>query len=116
MWRPGDPPYWTDPSRNAQPFVARMQWPEPAPDTDSVFQTDVLHEFVRPVVVGDLLASAGRKLLSCSPKESRVGRGAFIHWESRVLDEAGDLVALVRPTAFFYVAHPGSGRSAGEAS
>jgi hypothetical protein len=96
-------PLWTDASRNAQPPFPGPTFSWPAPDTDSVFQTDTEHVFLRPLVVGDRLAATGRKLLGCVPKETHVGRGAFVTWETRVLAEDGELVALMRLTAFFYV-------------
>jgi hypothetical protein len=112
LWQPGRPPLWVDPSRNAQPSGHRTSFPKPAPDTDSVFQTDLDHVFVRPLVVGDRLTTVGMRLLACDPKETRVGRGAFITWEVVVLDELRDPVAITRPTAYWYVARsraPGGG-------
>jgi hypothetical protein len=103
LWQPGDAPVWVDSDKSFQPPVRGMVFPPPAPVTDSVFQTDVDHEFVRPIVVGDHLGVVGRKVLACTPKQTSVGRGAFVTWQVRVLDRLGDSVALIRRTSFFYV-------------
>ena len=51
----------------------------------------------------------GRKLLSCIPKETRVGRGAFITWESEILNQRAELVARIRVGMYQYVPHRSKG-------
>ena len=107
VWLPGDEPVWTDPARDAQPPSRGLTFPTPGPDTDSIFQTDVEHEFARAVVVGDRLSATGMRLVSCTPKETKVGRGAFNTWEIDVMDSDGLAVATIRATCYFYVAGAG---------
>ncbi len=57
------------------------------PPSPSFFATDIEIDYLQPVVVGDRVRMKGRKLLSCTPKETSVGRGAFIVWESEILNQ-----------------------------
>lgn len=106
VWNPGDPPVYTSAERNAQP--TRPAGPEgrslPGPDTNAGFATDVEYEYFKPFVVGDHLTMRGRKLLSCLPKETSVGRGAFVVYESEVHNQRQELVAVARLGLYFYAA------------
>jgi hypothetical protein len=111
MWSPGDPPLFDDDSRDAQPARSPINNPDPgpAPKTTGFFATDLEMDFVRPVAVGERVGRRGRRLLSCVPKETSVGRGAFLTWESDVVTSAGEVVARMRTGNFAYVPRPPGG-------
>jgi acyl-CoA thioesterase FadM len=75
------------------------------PPSPGFFATDIEIDYLQPVVVGDHVCMRGRKLLSCIPKETRVGRGAFITWESEILNQRAELVARIRVGMYQYVPH-----------
>jgi hypothetical protein len=76
MWSPGDPPLFGD--------------------------ADISVDFLRPVVVGERLGKRGQRLLSCVPKETAVGRGAFSTTESEIVSDRGDVVAIMRTGTYAY--------------
>ncbi|MCP9977467.1 hypothetical protein [Actinomadura madurae] len=41
--------------------------------------------------------------MSCAPKETAVGRGAFLTWESEIVTEPGEVVARIRIGTYAYV-------------
>ena len=77
-----------------------------APPTTGYFATDLDIEYRKPVMLGDRLRRAGRKLLSCEPRETKVGRGAFTCWETEIRNQREAVVALLRLTVFSYNPHP----------
>jgi acyl dehydratase len=111
MWSPGDPPLFDDHSRNAQPARSPISNPRIpiAPPTSGFFATDMEFDYLRPVQVGERVGRRGRKLLSCVPKETSVGRGAFLTWESEVVTATGEVVARMRTGSFAYVPQPAAG-------
>lgn len=106
MWQPGETIFTSD-ERNAKPATkatAGLQAPmEPA--TTGHFATDIEIEYFTPAVIGDRLTRRGALLLACEPKETRVGRGAFLTWESEVVNQRGELVARMRIGSFRYNPH-----------
>lgn len=108
MWSPGDPPLFDDDSRDAQPARSPINNadPGPAPPTSGFFATDLEMDFLRPVVAGERVARRGRKLLSCTPKETSVGRGAFLNWESEFTNGRGEVIARMRTGTYAYQPHP----------
>jgi hypothetical protein len=109
MWSPGDPPLFIDDSRNAQPArspINNQDFPI-GPRTSGFFATDVEFEFIRPMIVGERVGRRGQRLVSCTPKETAVGRGAFFVWESEIVDEQGEVVSRLRTGAYAYVPHAG---------
>ena len=110
MWSPGEPTLFESAERNAQPVRSPINNddPGPAPHTTGFFATDLEMDFLRPVIVGEKLGSRGRRLLSCLPKETRVGRGAFCTHESEIVSESGDVVARMRTSTYAYNPHPAS--------
>ena len=110
MWTPGAPPVFTSAERNAQPERSPVgnvsARPTPAPPTTGYFATDIEIEYFQPVIVGDRLSSSGRRLVSVVPKETSVGRGAFLIWESEVRNQRGELVAKMRNGLYVYDPHP----------
>jgi acyl dehydratase len=59
-------------------------------------------DMLAPVVVGDRLARVGNRLVACVPKETRVGRGAFMTWESEVHNQRGQVVLRTRNCTYRY--------------
>jgi hypothetical protein len=106
MWSPGDPPVFSSAERDAQPArspVAERRLRE-QPYTSEYFATDMEIDFVRPVVVGERVGRRrSQRLVSCEPKETGVGRGAFLVWESELVDGQGDVVARIRTGVYSYV-------------
>jgi hypothetical protein len=53
-------------------------------------------------VNGDRIGSRGFRLLSCVPKETSVGRGAFLTWQSELVDEEGNVLIRQRTATYAY--------------
>jgi acyl dehydratase len=115
QWHPGQATNYptADPNANG---VRRVQAaagrPVPSPDTSAGFATDIEIEYFEPVVVGDHLTYSGRKLLSVTPRETSVGRGAFMVWQREVHNQRGELVAQLRNGGYQYVPKPREGGQA----
>lgn len=103
-WQPGET-LFDSADRNAQPVRSAINNQDMplGPTTTGFFGTEIDVDFLRPVVAGERLGRRGRRLLSCTPKETGVGRGAFMKWESEVVTEAGDVVARIRIGTYAYV-------------
>jgi hypothetical protein len=108
------PPYWEpgrtvfrSPDKNAPaaelPLLVVKT--DLAPPTPYYFATNVEIDFFQPMTAGDRLCKVGDVLLSCIPKETRVGRGAFLVWETRVENQDGELVAVIRLETYHYFPH-----------
>jgi len=108
MWYPGEPPLFSSADANAQPDRTPIlnQNADPAPPTSGFFATDMEMDFLRPVIVGERLGTRGRLLLSCTPKETKVGRGAFMTTQSEIVSDRGDVVARMRVSTYSYNPHP----------
>jgi hypothetical protein len=119
MWSPGDQPIFTDDARDAQPAhspINNQGFPL-GPRTTGFFATDIELDFIRPITLGERLGRRGNRLLSCTPKETAVGRGAFLKWESEIVDAGGDVVLRMRTGTYAYQPHQPSGQaSEGNAS
>lgn len=104
MWRPGEVLFDSH-ERDAQPVHSAInnQDMELGPETTGFFGTDIDMDFLRPVVAGERIGRRSHRLVSCTPKETSVGRGAFMTWESDVVTEDGEVVALVRIGTYAYV-------------
>jgi hypothetical protein len=103
FWQPGET-IFTSAERNARPatratagFRAPME-----PPTTGHFATDLEIEYFTPAVIGDRLTRRGALLLACRPRQTRVGRGAFLTWESEVVNQRCELVAKMRIGWFRY--------------
>ena len=59
-------------------------------------------EFLRPVTVGERVGRRGQRLISCTPKQTSMGRGAFMTWESELVTDRGEVVARVRTGTYAY--------------
>jgi hypothetical protein len=112
IWEPGDPPVFTTAGHDAQPARSpvaerrsRLQ-----PYTSEYFATDMEMDFMRPVTIGERVGRRrSQRLVACTPKETSVGRGAFLVWESQVVDERGEVLARMRTGVYSYVPHPREG-------
>ncbi|MET0369978.1 MAG: MaoC family dehydratase N-terminal domain-containing protein [Sphingobium sp.] len=111
FWAPGQTLFASD-ERDAQPAKSTVKPPFPpgTPPVTGYFATDMGVEYLRPVIVGERLSRRGNRLLACEPKETKVGRGAFIKTESTIYDEAGEAVARYFVNVFLYNPHPENGR------
>lgn len=109
QWSPGEPPIYTSADAHAQPIrrgaganpFAYM----PGPEVSAGFATDVEIEYFEDVLVGDRLRMRGNKLISCIPKETSVGRGAFMTFESGCYNQRNELVAIMRRGLYVYNPH-----------
>lgn len=110
FWRPGQH-IFASAERNAQPQGSglRPRFPEGMPEVSGMFATETDINYLRPVVVGERLCRRGNRLVGCEPKETRVGRGAFLTMESEVVDETGEPVARIRSGLYLYNPHPKAG-------
>ncbi|MBA3741440.1 MaoC family dehydratase N-terminal domain-containing protein [Sporichthya sp.] len=104
LWNSGDEPIYAGADRNAHPRWRVNPYPTPGPDINGRTATDLQYDYVRPFAVGDKLRSCGRILTSVTPKETRVGRGAFLTWESKVVNQVDALIAEVHFGVYNYVA------------
>ncbi|MCK9541739.1 MAG: MaoC family dehydratase N-terminal domain-containing protein [Novosphingobium sp.] len=107
VWSPGEV-LFTSADRDAQParVSVKPRFPDGAPPVTGYFATDVETEYLRPVLAGERLGRRGNRLVACTPKETSVGRGAFVTFESDTVDEQGEVVARMRATLFLYEPHP----------
>ena len=104
MWSPAESTLFGDADPDAQPLRSPIDNPDPgpAPPTSGFFATDLSIDFLRPVVAGERLGLRGRRLLSCTPKETAVGRGAFSTTETEIVSDRGDVVAVMRTGTYAY--------------
>lgn len=109
LWKLGMPtnypnaePNWDSSSRN---MGGRGEIRPPAPPTTASTGTDIEIEYFEPVCVGDRLSVSGNQLVSVVPRETRVGRGAFITSKRQVHNQRGELVAQMRNGSYQYVRH-----------
>lgn len=104
MWRPGDATLYVDADPDAQPARSPINNDDMplGPKTTGFFATDIELDFVRPLVVGERVGRRGHTLMSCTPKETSVGRGAFLTWQSELVTESGDVVGRIRTGTYAY--------------
>jgi hypothetical protein len=104
MWRPGDPPLFTNDDRNARPDRSAISSPLTGlePPTSHIFAVRWDMEFLAPAVLGDRLRNAGMVLMACTPKQVRIGRGAFIQWQTRIVNDRDQVLAIATNTVFRY--------------
>ncbi len=108
LWEPGEPTRYPTAARDAD----MIRRPEgrmslvPGPRMPRTFATDVEIEYGAPVCVGDRLTTSGLRLVSVLPKETSVGRGAFVTTEGAIHNQLGELVATVRHGGFQYRPRP----------
>jgi hypothetical protein len=113
LWKPGDPPVFVSAERNAQPASSPVAERRAGlqPWTTEYFATDMEMDFIRPVVIGERVGRRRRQTLtSCVPKETSVGRGAFLTWQSELVVDRGEVVIRMRTGVYSYVPRVQLGR------
>jgi hypothetical protein len=107
LWEPGDK-IFDSAEKNAQPTKSPVTAlkTDLAPDTTGFIVTDVEMDYIKPVTIGDHVRKVGNVLLSCEPKETKIGRGAFMVWESKFLNQHDELLAVTRLQTYNYEPHP----------
>ena len=106
IWTPDRALAWPTNDRDATPPRSPAPEgviPQPVPATTAAFATDIEIEYHRDAYVGDRLTNSGNRLISCVPKQTSVGRGAFQILESYVHNQDGELIATVRRGLYSYV-------------
>ena len=104
MWNPGEEPVFATAGRDDQPARSPVKPAtiDLAPPTTGYFATEIELDFVADMVLGDRITRSGNLLMSCEPKQTRVGRGAFTKWQWTMSNQRGEVVALFRTTLFLY--------------
>ena len=106
VWTPQRELAWPTNDRDAPPPRSPAPdgaIPPPVPETTAAFATDIEIEYHKDAYVGDRLTNSGNRLISCVPKQTSVGRGAFQILESYVHNQDGELIATVRRGLYSYV-------------
>jgi len=113
-WAPGWSSAYRGTGRDEQPGTGAMQREALpfAPPTTHTFGTNASYEFTRPPIVGDRVGMTGRFLLGCVPKQTRVGRGAFVTVSRQLVTQHDELVCAMEMEMYLYNPLPvsGSGR------
>lgn len=106
-WQPGQV-LFDSADRDAQPVHSAINNADMTlgPRTTGFFGTDIEVDFLRDVVAGERIGRRGKTLLSCKPKETAVGRGAFMTWESEIVTEELEVVGRIRIGTYAYIPHP----------
>lgn len=114
-WQPGQV-LFDSADRDAQPVHSAINNADMTlgPRTTGFFGTDIEVDFLRDVVAGERIGRRGKTLLSCKPKETAVGRGAFMTWESEIVTEELEVVGRIRIGTYAYVPHAKDAGKAGK--
>ena len=107
LWRPGQAtrfPLDADVDYQSQ-LAARAPSAggPPVPPTNAGFFTDMTIEFFEPVCIGDRLTTMGRVLHHVTPRETRVGVGAFVGYTTSYFNHNGDLVAKATQGGYSFI-------------
>lgn len=107
-WIPGKP-LFTSNEYHAQPLNSPVTDPglivDLMPRTSDYVVTNIEADYLLPIYVGDRLSKVGLILKSCIPKETSVGKGAFMIWESNIVNQDGETVAVYRMETYSYNPH-----------
>jgi hypothetical protein len=116
-WRPGMPTRYPAPDRDAVILDTELgiDAEPPGPPYSSTFATDLEIEYHAPVCVGDRLTRSGRVLVGVVPRETSVGRGAFLTFEGRLHNQRGELVTVQRNGSYRYTPVAAGARERGDA-
>lgn len=111
LWRPGDLPLFQSDQRDAQPRITHVAGVLTGlePPTTHFFAVESDADYLGVARVGDRLCRRGALLLSCKPRQTRVGRGAFVCWQSEIINQRRELLARLRTTFFRYNPLTGDG-------
>lgn len=109
-WTPGQV-LFDSAERDAQPVHSAINNADMTlgPRTTGFFGTDIEVDFVRDVVAGERIGRRGKRLVACTPKETGVGRGAFLTWESEIVTSDLEVVGRIRIGTYAYVPHEKKG-------
>ena len=111
QWEPGTVAF-PSADRNAGPQRTVIDADEYPDGATGLFATDFEVTYHRPLVVGERVGGRGRVTTDVSLKETRVGRGAFVKFESTLVDETEEPVATLRTGLFVYEPKPTGGNAA----
>ena len=108
-WRTGMPTRYPVLDPDAEVLREQLRFGSP-PEPPTVLNvvTALAIEYLVPVYVGDRLSRRGHRLISVAPKETSIGRGAFITYESEVWNQRGELVARSQNGGYHYNPFPGT--------
>ncbi len=111
IWQPGQASLWTSTEADARDYQALggtgiLTAPLPKPPTTAILATDMEVEYFAPVYLGDVFTMKGRKLISVNVRETSIGLGAFMVFESEIYNKKGELVAIQRIGQYAYNPHP----------
>jgi hypothetical protein len=106
VWVPGDLPTFDDAARDTQPWRTPIEddTVPGSPPTSAMFGTGVSMNFLRPLRIGERVGSGPRRLRDCVPKQTSVGRGAFVTFDRELV--TGDLEVVCRVEAQVYAYNP----------
>src|SRR5690625_2332775 len=106
-WKPGTKTYISA-ERNAQPAQNPLSQLKSnlLPNTIGYLATDIEIDYKKPIAVGDRLTRVGEILLSCVPKKTKIGYGAFMVWESKIVNQLNEVVAVYRIGTYNYNPYP----------
>lgn len=105
FWRPDGPELFGSEQRDAKLDLRHLTALNRCglePPTAYSFAVQWDSEFVRPAHIGERLCRHGALLMSCVPKVTAVGQGAFVQWESEIINEEEEVIARVRNTTYLY--------------
>ena len=111
QWEPGTVAF-PSADRNAGPQRSVIDADEYPEGATGLFATDFEVTYNRPLVVGERVGGRGRVITDVSLKQTRVGRGAFVKFESTLVDEAEEPVVTLRTGLFVYEPNPTDGNVA----
>lgn len=103
LWEPGEAAYYTTDNRDAQPTFREHPFPRLGPATTAMVATDIETEFFEPFLLNDRPYKQGSVLVNCTPKETSVGRGAFVTWQSDLRSRDHRLLGQTRTSLLYYV-------------
>jgi len=107
LWRPGqETRFPLDADVDFQSQLASRQpsaGGPPVPPTNAGFFTDMTIEFFEPICVGDRITTMGRVLHHVTPRETRVGIGAFIGYTTSYFNQFGQMVARATQGSYSFV-------------
>jgi 3-methylfumaryl-CoA hydratase len=104
-WNPGEPVYFI-PSRRPVSGGMKAELPNKFPKGLNVGSR---WEYFEPLYHGDRLAGDWR-LTEVKPRETRLGDGVFLTYETNVYKQSGELVGKNSNTSFSYFPHAAEGK------
>ncbi|MGI4812293.1 MAG: FAS1-like dehydratase domain-containing protein [Janthinobacterium lividum] len=111
MWTPGEA-LFAEAGRDVQPLHTHVAgiFSGLEPPTAKFLAVSSDADFIKPALLGDRLCRRGAKLLGCTPKETKLGRGAFVIWQTEIVNQRFECLARLSTTFFRYNPHRGETR------